>query len=256
MVDGVQIIQQFITFTKRNKEWHYNNVMRKLFSIIQMLKTITNPKDESITIYNKSRKLLRSKAHISINLNWQRFINMVKSNKLAITIPKNRKEMMFRENAEKCFRDDNKISPVYGALNWDSKKGGAPSYSVDLWLKVKKNVMKDYSTFTARDSYTILLPFLESFNLITSKQMLYKEIFDWKGIIDFCLDRFWTIQNYDTTEYIEAQIWKTVTLDDIDTIYVLNIRKEKLVEELNIIIKDINRLNDIINKIKTFNLSN
>jgi len=254
MENGYKIVNRFTTFAKRNGEWHHQMVLKKLSSILYSVKLETGPEIESKRLYATAKKYLNEKAHISINVSWERFLELAVKDELPVTKPVNEADAKLRENAEMCFRDNNNVSPIYGALNWDSSKGGAPSYSPDLWLKVNKEIVENHATFTSRDSYTILLPYFNNFNIDSARLRLYQEIFDWSGIIDYCLDRFWTIQHYDTPEYIEAQIWKRLTLDDIDSVHVLKSLHSDLVQELNSGLLDKQRSSRIVSMLKIFNL--
>ena len=104
---------------------------------------------------------------------------------------------------------------IYGAFNWTSSTGAAPAYSPTRWLEIPIGKVVDSLSFTRRDSYVVTLPFLSDYAASIAQERLRLEILCARGVYDACLERFWTIQQTTWSDYIEAQIWRPLLLEDV-----------------------------------------
>ncbi len=182
-------------------------------------------------VYNLKLKEMASLAHISINTPGDRVLALVDDGRLSPSRPRDIYSKMFRENAENCFRGTSSESPIYGALNINSLNGAAPGYCPDMWLRLAGKDIAHMTTFTARDSYNITLPFLGGFNTVSGQEAIQREIYTWENVGTFFLNRFWGWQ--DKTCYVEAQLWGPVRLKHIESFHVHTSFKKAFETELS-----------------------
>ena len=246
------IVDKFQADSEENAKRCRDIVKRKIESILSLSGITENLHDRVEHIYQRARNKLANTIHISINLRPNRFLKMVKGNILPVDKQENQYDQLFRDNIESIWVADKSLRPVYGALNWECVKGGAPMFGGDLWLELKRYVMESGTTFSARDSYNIVLPFLSNFDKILAENKLRAETYCWDGILDQCLERFWIIQDLRGAEYIEAQIWRPVRLEDVEAVHIRESHCPRLIAEIRKIPITTKCQNNILAIFKTF----
>lgn len=182
---------------------------------------------------DSARRYLASLGHVSINIPPDRLLVLLHTGLLPPTTKLTNPERQLRLAAESAFRPTPSRTPVYGAFNWSSPAGAAAAFGSDCWLRLKKDVAAKRCTYTARDSYHITLPYIPSLSDDVRRERLARELFDYQGAVELALDRFWTIQDVHTPDYIEAQVWGGVRFADIATIHIHADLRAQLEDELD-----------------------
>lgn len=215
------MVQAYRDIAQANAARHHEELLIKVRDILQ--KAGIGPDEISAKakeIYESRRAEIIESMHVSVNTKGERVIALLEDSKLHPSFPKDIYSRLHRENAEQCFGEDLEESPIYGALNTSSFCGAAPIYSPDLWLKLSSADVRNRTTFTARDSYSVTLPFLAEFELVKGREALTHEIYTWETIPDYFLNRFWGLQEVDTTGYVEAQVWEGVLITNIESFHI------------------------------------
>lgn len=180
-----------------------------------------------------ARDDLTKHAHVSINVSSDRLVAFLRSGILPRSAQSDIYSAMFRKNADAALALGVSCpGPIYGALNWTSGEGAAPAFSPDFWLRVEMASIEDQATFTARDSYNIVLPYFPRFELVAAQERVLEEVFTVAGVLECCLLRFWTEQDGRGTDYIEAQLWGDLSLDQVSALFVREVRASRLDAEL------------------------
>jgi hypothetical protein len=120
-------------------------------------------------------------------------------------------------------------------LNTTSKIGGAPSYNPSLWVKLSGAKFADRMTLTSKNTYHVMDPYLGDFNEDAAVSLLQNHVFLWDHVADCFLDRFGHPNGIKTNDYIEAQIWKAIRVDEFEAIFVERCDYDKLVRKLHAI---------------------
>ncbi len=215
------VVQSFSRYAQANSEQQRNEVLTKIRDIIKLAGIPDEKLDQKQTeIYQVKRAEVISLMHISVNVTGDRTIQLVKDGELPMSKARDIYSKLHRTNAEQCFGIVEPEVSIYGGLNLNSQHGAAPNFSPDIWLKLVRSEIQNRTTFTARDSYNITLPFLAEFELNRGREALRSEIYTWETVPDYVLNRFWDVQDIKTTAYIEAQIWGGVLLNHVETFHI------------------------------------
>ena len=215
------IIEKYVDAAQSNAARHRKELLTKLRDILRKADVPSGIVGARATeVYESKRAEILEHMHVSINVRSERVIRLVDKDILQPSIPKNIYSRLHRENAEQCFDESLEESPIYGALNVNSARGAAPLYCPDIWLRLFTSDVIDRTTFTARDSYNVVLPYLAEFEPVRGREALICEIYTWETVPDYFLNRFWDLQDADTTAYIEAQVWGGVSIDSVESFHV------------------------------------
>lgn len=215
------IVQEYLRDAEANSARHRAELFTKIRDILEKAGIPSDKIDaKAEEVYASKRTEITGRMHVSVNTRGERVIALVEYGKLQPSVSRNIYSKLHRTNAEECFDDNLKESPIYGALNLDSPRGAAPAYCPDLWLKLSSADIQDSTTFTARDSYTVTLPFLAEFEVGRGREALRHEIYTWETVPDYFLNRFWGLQDVDTTTYVEAQVWGGVLITTVESFHI------------------------------------
>jgi hypothetical protein len=214
---------------KREKE----ATIKKLHDVVSRTSTQSQDIDsETSRIYEDRREEVAKSMHVSVNLKADRFFSMLEGGILYPTVPSQKCDRAYREKVEKAFHNGDGESPVYGALNISSTRGGAPLFSAYLWLELDTEAIRHRTTFTGRDSVTIARPHFKDVTEQQARDSLMSETYDWDTVVEYYLNRFWSEQDATSTNYIEAQIWNPVQISDVQAIHVHEGFKAEFVDGL------------------------
>lgn len=206
----------------RNRAHHRRVLLVKLSDILRR-SGISHERDSDNAARkarNSAIRTLRRKAHISINVgNDARFEELIVHGRFPPSPAQSGIEAKYRLNAERSISDDACGSLTYGAFNWQSPIGGAPGFTPSRWLEIPIRSVKNSVTFTRRDMYSVTLPYFSEFNLSAAQMRLQNEVLCTNGVYEACLERFWLFQNTGWNDYIEVQIWRSITLNDVFAIH-------------------------------------
>jgi len=219
-----------------NSSRHRGQVLEKIRNILKLAgipeQELNKKRDE---VYQTKRLEILRLMHVSINVTGDRAIQLIKSGELSKSQPTNIYSILHRKNAEQCFGCTQSETPIYGALNLKSSRGAAPLFSPNIWLQLVSSDIYERITLTARDSYNITLSFLADFEINRGKQALRSEIYTWDTIPEYFLNRFWDIQEVETTSYIEAQIWGGVFMKNIKIFHIKKSFVDEFLKALEIV---------------------
>jgi len=188
---------------------------------------------KSAQIYTAKRCEVATRMHVSVNLPTGRMLGMVDTGVLLPTEPANIYSRLHRDNAEQAMGVSPAAPPpVYAALSLDCPMGAAPCFGPQLWLELESNKIRDRVTFTARDSYDVTEPWRADFDLQAAIRAFQREVFTWETVPDYYLSRFWGLEPAALPDYIEAQVWGGVTLEDVARFHAADSLREEFVAEL------------------------
>jgi len=223
--------QRFRDISARNATLHRELVTRKIAAVLQAAGSAEPILATAASIVGENRASLAVAAHVSINLRAERLLSLVATGELAPSQPANSNDRQIRINAEGAFASPTLGAPVYGALNWSSDRGGAPAFEPLLWIELRRETMTR-TTFTSRNTYDVTNPYLSDFDAVLARQRLERELFVWDDVLDYCLNRFWTIQEKEFAGFIEAQVWGGLRMEHVNAIHVDVGYRSRLVERI------------------------
>lgn len=220
---------------------------------VSLLYTKWFPDNKKRLVSNNPKE--NSKIHVSVNLSESRFRNFICGSEIDqfdlednLQTLKKAGELtvmnifgyLQRWVNELCFgRMVSAKSPIYGALNCCAERGGAPYFGRHYWLKLKSDKIKGRTTFSTRDSMDITsFAFIRSYSSAQSAcRAISSTIMDWDTAIAYFMQDHKCVKketSSDEREYVEAQIWGGVNLDDVEEIHIVRTHRslKPLVEEM------------------------
>jgi len=172
-------------------------------------------------LYQEYRHRVAQAQHVSINIGLDRLLEAARSGFLPPSVPPNQWDRLPRDNVERAFWQGKfTMRPVYGALNTTSTVGAAPKFNPRLWIKLTSGAIAGRTTFTSANTYNVLHPELGDFDVHKAFAVLQNEIFLWDDVPDCFLAKYQHPDLVRLDDYIEAQIWHPVSVDDIDQVFV------------------------------------
>lgn len=214
------MVQFWLTDAERNSSEQFKQLFQKICDILE--KGGAPPGDltrKAAKIIESRRVELAQKMHVSINMKLERLLGFITSGRLQPSAPDNQYDRLFRDNTEKCLNGGTHHVPIYGGLNIDSPEGAAPSFGRHVWVRLKNDSIRHCVTFTARDSYAIVLPFLSRYDPTERRKSVRREVYTWTTVLNFALNNFWGTKDAGVQNYVEAQVWDNVELQHIESIH-------------------------------------
>lgn len=241
------IVSGYVGDAIANSQRHRAEVLAKIADILRRGGIAASDVDAKATeIYEAKKSELAGLMHVSVNTIARRVIAMLHSGYLPPTEQRDIYSKLHRDNAQQCFADPVPESPIYGALNLASPRGGAPVFSSDIWVKLLCADISDRTTFTARDSYNITKPYLAEFDVAKAHELLRSEVFTWDTVLDYVLNRFWDVQELKDASYVEAQVWGGVSTANVESIHVRSSLNPTFLSELERCVST-----DVLSRIKS-----
>lgn len=180
-------------------------------------------------LYQEHRHRVKELQHISINISLERLKQLSIDGRITPTVPPNQWDRLPRDNVERLFWEgDVPLRPVYGALNVMSSLGGAPDFNPNHWIRIAGASVEHKATFTSRNTYHVVNPALGDFDPARALTVLFKEAYLWDSVADCYLARFGHPDAQRTDDFIEAQIWGRVEINEIEAIFVKDDVRDEL----------------------------